>query len=96
LQEIISRAPETPYVYGWGNFDDSVINGQIQQFGRSDFISKDDELTLTLNCNKRRIELENHRTNEHVHLSVELQVCSFPWKFFVGFDWRGGCVRILH
>jgi len=96
LQEIIPQAPETPSAYGWWDFDGCIINGQGQQFEKSGFIEKDDELTLILNCDKRQIELEHHRTNSHVHLSVDLQVCPFPWKFLIGFDWQGGCVQLLH
>jgi hypothetical protein len=92
LQEIISEAPETSSAYGWWDFDGCIINGQRQQFGTNGFIEKKDELTLTLNCDKRQIDLEHRRTNSHVHLFVDLQVRSFPWKFLVEFDWRGGCV----
>lgn len=96
LQEIIPRTAETPSAYGWWDFDGCIVNGEGQRFGKSDIIEKDDELTLTLNCDKRQIELDHHRTNSHVYLTVDLQVCPFPWKFLVGLDWRGGCVRIIH
>jgi hypothetical protein len=96
LQEVVAESYKSPSVYGWWDFDGPVVNGQLQKFGTSGFIVKDDELTFTLNCDMGRIELEHHRTNERVHLSVDLQVCPFPWKFLIGVDWRGGCVRLLH
>ena len=96
LQEIVPHSSETPSAYGWWDFDGRISNGQGARFGRNDFIQENDEFTFTLNCDKRQIDLEHHRTNSHVHLSVDLQVCPFPWKFIIGFDWRGGSVQILH
>ncbi|CAF1211625.1 unnamed protein product [Didymodactylos carnosus] len=94
-QEMVADASRSRSVYGWWDFENTVINGKQQSVGKAEFIEKDDEMTLTLNCGKKQIELEHHRTNSLTHLPVDLRVCPFPWKLLVGFDWRGGCVHIL-
>ena len=96
LQEITARAFETPSAYGWWDFESRVVHGEVGRLGKGDFIEKDDELILTIDCDRRQIQLSHHRTNTDDHLSIDLQVCPFPWKFLVGFDWRGGCVQLLH
>ena len=96
LQEMTSRACETPSAYGWWDFETRVVNGEADRRGKADFIERDDELSLTIDCDRRQIQLTHDRTNTKCHLSIDLQVCPFPWKFLVGFDWRGGCVQLLH
>lgn len=96
LQEMTSRACETPSAYAWWDFETRVVNGKAGRRGKANFIEKDDELFLTIDCDRRQIQLTHHRTNTDCHLSIDLHVCPFPWKFLVGFDWRGECVQLLH
>jgi len=82
--------------YGWWELDCSVVGGKRQKSNDRGTIQTGDEVTLMLDCDNRRIQLENHRTNRIVDMSVDLRLCAFPWKMFILLRGKDDCVRILH
>ena len=82
--------------YGWLNFEYPVAKGVKQQrMDRDKIIRPLDDLTLTLDCERRQIFLRHHRTGRLLHLPIDLRVCPYPWKVLVMFFRRGDAVRIL-
>lgn len=83
-------------VNGWWRCDYAVVYGKvIDPPSNRAILEEGDEVTLTLNCDQRQIYLNNQRTKRILRLSVDIQKCSFPWKFVVGLGSIGNCVRII-
>jgi hypothetical protein len=81
--------------HGWWNLSEVVANGKFRNTGIKRVTMAGDEVTLILNCDKRQIQLQHHRTNLQVELCVDLDKCLFPWKIVVQLTAKGDCVRIL-
>ena len=45
--------------------------------------NKGDDVTLTLDCDNKKISIENKRINWCHVLDINLRSCPFPWKFFI-------------
>lgn len=91
------RQRTLPSVNGWSDFDYSIINGKhhgITNGNRT--IQSGDQLTLTLDCEKRLILLEHDRTRQFAQQNIDPQICPFPWKIFVALLSRNESIRILH
>jgi len=87
---------DTLSCYGWRDFDNSIISGIVQMGKDRDTFKTGDEMTLMLDCDNRRVQLEHHRTNRIVDMSIDLRLCAFPWKIIVSLVGKNDCVRILH
>jgi hypothetical protein len=95
-QKNIDRVSESVSANGWTNFDFPIINGdKDHRVGRDKTIRLRDELTLTLDCERKQIFLKHHRTERLVHLPIDLRGCPFPWKMLVVLRRRGDAVRIV-
>jgi hypothetical protein len=82
--------------HGWWDLDYSVVSGKNNRRLSPETIRMGDEVTLMLDCINRRMQLEHHRTNRTVNMSIDLQLCPFPWKIIVLLLGKDDCVRILH
>jgi hypothetical protein len=83
-------------VNGWWIGDYAVVFGVVQAGSNATEILKGDELTLTLDCDKRQIYLNHHRTKRTSQLSIDIQKCPFPWKLVVGLSCVRNSIRIIH
>ena len=82
-------------VHGWWNSEHKIINGESKGGDVDDSMQSGDRITLTIDCDHRQVVLEYHRTEKHVHLPIQLQVCPFPWKMLVRLLNTGDSIRIL-
>jgi len=84
-------------LYGWWDLLIPVVNGKTQRKWIKDnqTITTGDEMTLILDCDHRQIQLQHHRTDQLLQISVDLDNCPFPWKIIVKLQSEGDCVRIL-
>jgi hypothetical protein len=82
-------------VHGWWNLDYVIINGESEGGDSNEIIETGDRITLIIDSDNQRIQLEHHRTKRVVDLSIKLEVCPFPWKILVRLLTAGDCVRIL-
>lgn len=80
---------------GWWGFQISVVNGINRKLYEQSVVQRGDMLTLTLDCNKKMIELENHRTQSTLQSSINVLRCPLPWKMIVSLSLPGDILRIL-
>lgn len=81
---------------GWLNFDCVIANGtRDSRVSRDKLLRTMDELTLTIDCDRRQIFLKHHRTKRLLHLPIELRACPFPWKMLVVLHRRRDSIRIV-
>lgn len=94
-QKNVARVIESISVNGWLNLESPVINGTQQtRVKRDKNVKALDDLTLTLDCERRQIFLKHHRTKRLVHIPIDLRSCPFPWRMVVILHRRGDAVRI--
>jgi hypothetical protein len=82
-------------LYGWRDLVGAVMNGVYQKSEGNKVVRTGDELILILDCDNRQIQLQHHRTNELVQLSIDIKNCPFPWKLVIKLPSTGDSVRIL-
>lgn len=81
---------------GWGNLDFPIINGEkSSHLGRDKVIRSLDDLTLTIDCERKQIFLHHHRTKRLLHIPIDIRACPFPWKMIIVLRRRGDSVRIV-
>ncbi|CAF0939192.1 unnamed protein product [Rotaria sp. Silwood1] len=95
VNRVMSTETDNKSLYGWWGLNSIVINGKVQRSKEKNDIEKCDELTLTLKCDHQQIELEHHRTQRLLKLSIDIILCPFPWKIVVELPTYGDCVRII-
>jgi len=66
--------------HGWCDLSYPIVGGERKKDHLTKITRTGDEVTLMLDCDNRRIQLEHHRTHKTVHMSIDLRVCAFPWK----------------
>jgi len=82
--------------YGWWDLDHRIGGGEMRVDSFTRITQTGDEVTLMLDCDNRRIQLEHHRTHRVVNMFIDLRFCAFPWKITVSLAGQKDCVRILH
>ena len=82
-------------VHGWWNLDHMIVNGESTGGNDTETIQTGDQITLIIDCDHRQIDFEHHRTKKCIHLSINLDVCAFPWKILVRLLTTGDSLRIL-
>lgn len=99
---VTAAQPNTEHVLesssanGWWNFDFGVVNGEKEpRVGRDKVTRAMDELTLTIDCERKQIFLKHHRTDRLLHLPVDTRACPFPWKLLVVLLRRWDSIRIV-
>ena len=96
LQQMTARATESPSAYGWRDFARIILDGKAHPRAEVDkIIQTDDEMTLTLDCDKRQITLTHQRTKRDLQLPIDIKVCPFPWRLLVA-SFGEDCVGILN
>jgi hypothetical protein len=81
--------------YGWSNQNQTY--GVTQHSSRSnDDIIQNDTVILLINCDQRKIELKNERTNSTLEMSVDINKCPFPWQLHLNLHAANTHVRILN
>jgi len=86
----------TTSVYGWWPATYVVKSGKPQKKSPTTNILQGDQITMTLDCDRRQIYFDHHRTNTNLQLSVDIRNCPFPWKLVVGLGCIGNCIQIIH
>lgn len=95
-QKNVDHILESFSTNGWNNFDFPIISGEKQPGTiRDKIIRQMDELTLTLDCDRKQIFLKHHRTKRLVHIPIDTRGCPFPWKLLVVLHRRGDAVRMI-
>ncbi|CAF2880382.1 unnamed protein product [Rotaria sp. Silwood2] len=94
-QQLISRISRAKSAYGWRELRYTVVNGEPKNRDLTEIIKSGDEITLILNCDNRLIQLQHHRTNTLVEISIDLEQCPFPWKFVIGLDSINDGIKIV-
>jgi hypothetical protein len=94
-QEMTTHILSSPSVYGWWEFDQTIINGQKHGCQTNKIFQSGDEITLTLDCTNKHIFLQHHRTNKIVQHSIDIQLCPLPWKILVRLYGAVSRIRIL-
>ena len=80
--------------YGWWCWNEVGID-ETTEVAEHQIVRTNDEMTLTLSCDRQQIELGHRRNNRFGHLPVDINVCPFPWKIVVILQSNGDSVRIL-
>jgi BMFP domain-containing protein YqiC len=86
----------TSTVNGWWLCLYAIVCGVRRTFSTITEMMEGDELTLTIDCDKKQIYINHDRTKEKLQLSVDIQKCPFPWKLVVGLGRTGNGIRIIH
>lgn len=81
--------------YGWWCWNEGVIGNENIDVAEHQFVRMGDEITLTLNCDRHLIELGHRRKNRFGQLTLDINLCPFPWKLVVILQSDGDSVRIL-
>ncbi len=82
-------------LYGWWDLNEAIVNGKTQTSKYRNIVVAGDEVTLTLDCDNKQIQLQHHRTKRLAQLSIDLEKCPFPWKIVIRLQSVGDCVRIV-
>lgn len=95
-QKNTKRVLESVSTNGWWNFDVPIINGDKEdRVGKDKIIRQYDDLTLTIDCERKQIFLKHHRTRRLFHIPIDMRACPFPWRMLVVLHRRGDSVRII-
>jgi hypothetical protein len=94
-EQITTNIVKSTSCHGWRELDYAVVSGKKRKSSLNSTIRTGDELTLMIDCDNRKIQLEHHRLNRILDISVDLRLCAFPWKIVVLLDCKGDCIRIL-
>ncbi|CAF2194561.1 unnamed protein product [Rotaria magnacalcarata] len=82
-------------VHGWWDLARTVVNGEAEKGDDQKFITTGDEVTLTIDCDDRQIQLQHHQTRRQVELNIDIEYCPLPWKTVIKLGSKGDCIRIL-
>lgn len=100
--ENISRSGHTQNIsnnnhslYGWWDLNETIINGKTQISKCRNIVTSGDDLTLTIDCENKLIQLQHHRTKRLAQLQIDLDKCPLPWKIVIRLQSAGDCVRIV-
>ncbi|CAF0743524.1 unnamed protein product [Adineta ricciae] len=90
----------SPFTVGWFGcneiYQHGTVNYNSKAHGyRSDEILSNDVLQLTMDCDRKQIELFQERTNKHHCLSVNTDKTPLPWRFLLVLNRQNDYIRIL-
>jgi len=92
-QVITTTAFKLSSVYGWWDTNFAVVRGIHNSNGIYSMRSGD-EVTLTLDCDGRRLIYHNAKCGPST-MSINLDSCPFPWKLLVVLGAGKNMIRIL-
>ncbi len=81
----ISNPYKNPTLYGWTENNFVYLAGIPEKnfHGYQSDFRNNDIYVLTIDCNQKRINLINERTNRSFDLIINLRKCPFPWQLNV-------------
>ena len=82
-------------LYGWWDLNETIVNGKSQTSKYRNIVKTNDEITLTLDCDNKQIQIQHHQTKRQAQLNIDLDKCPLPWKLVIRLQTAGDCVRIL-
>jgi hypothetical protein len=85
----------SPSTYGWDTQNQIWIGGQNRR-GPSGDAAQNDIIMLVIDCEQRKIELKNERSNRIMELPVDINKCPFPWQLHLNLHEANTRVRILN
>ena len=94
VSRVISTENDNRSLYGWWGLNILVQNGKISRNQEKNEVQRFDQLTLKINCDEQEIQLEHHRTNRSLKLSIDPSVCPLPWKIVVELPSYGDSIRL--
>ncbi|CAF1040920.1 unnamed protein product [Didymodactylos carnosus] len=94
------RSFDSPTAYGWTGQKQVYLNGIVaypQEYGGWDSdLCLNDTVELIMNCNEKKIQLFNQRTNKVYEIIVDTVTgCPFPWQLHINLYYPDDLVRIL-
>jgi hypothetical protein len=84
-----------PSAYGWATHSQVYVNGR-NIGGQGLEVVQNDIIILLLDCDQRKIELKNERSNRTIEMPVDINKCPFPWQFHLNLHAANTRVRILN
>ena len=85
----------SPSSYGWTTQNQTYVSGQYRS-ERSYDVAQNDTIMLEIDCDRRKIELRNERSNRIMELPVDINKCPFPWQLHLNLLASNTRVRILN
>ena len=92
-----SAAYNTPTTFGWISNNFVCLNGKLHSDynGYQSDIEKNDIIELIIDCNQRIIRFTNERTHFTHELTVDTNLCPFPWLIQLGLYYAKDSIRLL-
>ncbi len=89
---------QSPSSYGWSNRSQIFGAGLTGLTGREQNgdAAQNDIIMLVIDCEQRKIELKNERSNRIMELPVDINKCPFPWQLHLNLHEANTRVRILN
>ena len=88
------RYDVSPSTYGWWTTGSRIRNGRHESTELKDDDKSSSVFTLVLNCDERRLRIENENSHEQDEMEVYNIHAPFPWCLFVQISRAGGCVSL--
>ncbi|CAF2565002.1 unnamed protein product [Rotaria sp. Silwood2] len=85
----------SPSSWGWASQNQVFSGGQCSYKQSSDAI-QNDTLILSIDCDQRKIELKNERTNFIMQMWININSCPFPWQLHLNLYTANIHVRMLN
>jgi hypothetical protein len=85
----------SPSTYGWATENQIYVNGR-NIGGQTLEIAQNDTIILLIDCDQRKIELKNERSNCTLKIPVDINKCPFPWQLHLNLHAANTHVRILN
>ncbi|CAF3775620.1 unnamed protein product [Rotaria socialis] len=95
LESVRDNDENATSIHGWWDLTRTVVNGEVQKGDDQQFITTGDEVTLTIDCDDRQIQLQHHQTRRQVELKIDIECCPLPWTTVIKLGSKGDCIRIL-
>ena len=81
--------------YGWWDLNYYLKSGKAIRTDDLPAITKNETVTLTLNCTDTVITLKHDKSNRTSTIPIDPQRCPLPWKIVISLYGANDCIRIL-
>ncbi|CAF1167184.1 unnamed protein product [Didymodactylos carnosus] len=94
------RSFDSPTAYGWAGQKQVYLKGNVANIegygGWDSDLCENDTVELIMNCNEKKIQLFNQRTNKLYEILIDIVTgCPFPWQLHVNLYYPDDLLRIL-
>ncbi|CAF0909653.1 unnamed protein product [Rotaria sordida] len=86
----------SPSSYGWSSKNQIYIGGDDEEYDENTEIFENDTIILLIDCDQKKILLQNNRLNRTRELLVDIKKCPFPWQLHLNLHAPNTHVRILN